>query len=357
VVWLAVDRWELKPGSSWLCPTANHRERFLDMQERLRTARIVTLTTLSATAAVVAATGGWPMLAAAVVAVLAVAIGGSGLDRKRRPELWVFASAIVVLQLVLAFGALVSGGPRSLAPNLLAIPVLMVAARFSNRGLVVGAPVSALLVLVTTLGADPAYVADHPESLMVPLALVVCAAVYVSPLVASDVRHRADSTLDQLTGLLNRRALGPRFAEIAEQGCSPTSRSVSSWPTSTTSSRSTTATATASATRCCATSPTRCAVRCAPSSCSTGSGARSSRCCSPARPRATRRGSPTPCASQSRSSRPPACVTCSFGVATARGGDIVLDSLVTRADAALYAAKRLGRNRVERDDAAALVIG
>ena len=45
----------------------------------------------------------------------------------------------------------------------------------------------------------------------------ICAAVYVSPLVASDVRHRADSTLDQLTGLLNRRALGPRFAEIAEQ--------------------------------------------------------------------------------------------------------------------------------------------
>ena len=207
----------MKPGSSWLCPTANHRERFLDMQERLRTARIVTLTTLSATAAIVSATGGWIMLVAAALAVLAVAVGGVGLDRRRRPELWVFASTIVVLQLVLAFGAVVSGGPRSLAPNLLAIPVLMVAARFSNRGLVVGAPISALLVLATTLGVDPAYVVRHPESLMVPLALVICAAVYVSPLVASDVRHRADSTLDQLTGLLNRRALEPRFAEIAEQ--------------------------------------------------------------------------------------------------------------------------------------------
>ena len=74
-----------------------------------------------------------------------------------------------------------------------------------------------MLVLATTLGVDPAYVVGHPESLVVPLALVICAAVYVSPLVASDVRHRADSTLDQLTGLLNRRALEPRFAEIAEQ--------------------------------------------------------------------------------------------------------------------------------------------
>ena len=151
------------------------------------------------------------------MAVLAVAIGGVRLEHRRRPELWVFVSTILVLQLVLAFGALVSGGPRSLAPNLLAIPVLMVAARFSNRGLVVGAPISAVLVLAMTLGVDPAYVAAHPESLVVPLALVICSAVYVSPLVASDVRHRADSTLDQLTGLLNRRALGPRFAEIAEQ--------------------------------------------------------------------------------------------------------------------------------------------
>ena len=34
---------------------------------------------------------------------------------------------------------------------------------------------------------------------------------------ASDVRHREDSTLDQLTGLLNRRGLEQRFAEVAEQ--------------------------------------------------------------------------------------------------------------------------------------------
>jgi hypothetical protein len=67
----------VKPGSSWLCPTANHRERFLDMQERLRTARIVTLTTLSATAAIISATGGWIMLVAAAAAVVAVAVGGA----------------------------------------------------------------------------------------------------------------------------------------------------------------------------------------------------------------------------------------------------------------------------------------
>jgi diguanylate cyclase (GGDEF)-like protein len=92
-----------------------------------------------------------------------------------------------------------------------------VGARFSNRGLMIGAPVSVALIIATTVGVDAGYVASHPEALAVPLLLVLCVAVYMSPLVASDVRHRADSTLDQLTGLLNRRGLEPRFAEVAEQ--------------------------------------------------------------------------------------------------------------------------------------------
>jgi diguanylate cyclase (GGDEF)-like protein len=72
-------------------------------------------------------------------------------------------------------------------------------------------------MIATTVGVDPGYVAAHPESLAVPIALVLCIVVYMSPLVASDVRHRADSTLDQLTGLLNRRGLEQRFDEVSEQ--------------------------------------------------------------------------------------------------------------------------------------------
>lgn len=44
----------------------------------------------------------------------------------------------------------------------------------------------------------------------------------------------------------------------------------------------------------------------------------------------------------------PAC-TISIGVAEARAGDTSLDAVLARADAALYQAKRLGRNRVEAD--------
>jgi diguanylate cyclase (GGDEF)-like protein len=187
------------------------------MQERLRPARIVTMMSLTAAALAGAGVDHWPILLAAAATLVVVAVGGIRVERRRRPELWVFASTVVWLQLMLAVAVVASGGPAGGAASLLAIPVMMVAARFNNRGLIVGAPISALLVVLTTVAVDPGYVAAHPQSLMVPLTLVLSVAMYVSPLVASDERHRADSTLDQLTGLLNRRALEPRFAEVAEQ--------------------------------------------------------------------------------------------------------------------------------------------
>jgi hypothetical protein len=67
------------------------------------------------------------------------------------------------------------------------------------------------------VGSDAGYAKTHPESLIVPLVTIVCTVGDLAPLVASDVRHRADSTLDALTGLLNRRRMPARFAEVAGQ--------------------------------------------------------------------------------------------------------------------------------------------
>jgi diguanylate cyclase (GGDEF)-like protein len=187
------------------------------MQPRLRAARLFTMAALCATAVAVMDEGGWPLLVVAIANLIVTAAGASRLQHRKRPELWVFYGTLLNLQLSIAAAALFTGGPRTPIPCLLAIPVLGLAARFSNRGLVVGAPISVVLVIATTLGVDPAYVLDHPEALAIPLLLVLCAAGYVSPLIASDVRHRADSTLDQLTGLLNRRAFDLRFAEVSEQ--------------------------------------------------------------------------------------------------------------------------------------------
>jgi diguanylate cyclase (GGDEF)-like protein len=209
----------MEPSFSWLCPTQHDRERFLDMQERLRPARLVTIALggLIALTLALSTNKGLPVLAGMILMTIIVALGSWRVERRARPELWIFASTIVNIQVVLAIGIAMTGGPRTFLVNLLAMPVLMVGARFSNRGLAVGAPISVLLIFAVTVGIDPAYVAAHPESLGVPLTLVIGIAMYIHPLVDSDVRHRADSTLDELTGLLNRRGLEPRFAEVAEQ--------------------------------------------------------------------------------------------------------------------------------------------
>jgi diguanylate cyclase (GGDEF)-like protein len=202
---------------SWLCPTAAHRERFLDMQDRVRTARLLTIGCCLALTLVFLQRGGWPVVGLCGVMLMVVVAGSTRLERRRRPELWVFVSTVLNIQVLIAVGAVWLGGPRTAVSCLLAVPVLMVGARFSNRGLLIGAPISGLLVLATTVGVDPGYVWRHPASVGVPLTLVIITAAYLSPLVASDVRNRANSTLDALTGVLNLRALETRFAEVADQ--------------------------------------------------------------------------------------------------------------------------------------------
>ena len=155
------------------------------------------------------------MLAAAAVAVIAVAIGGVRLDAGAARSCGSSSRPFSCCSSCSLSALLLSGGPAA-GLNLLVIPVLggrpLQQPRAGRRG-----ARQRVLVILATLVMDPSYVVAHPESFVVPLILVLCAAAYISPLVASDVRHRADSTLDQLTGLLNRRALEPRFAEIAEQ--------------------------------------------------------------------------------------------------------------------------------------------
>ena len=38
-----------------------------------------------------------------------------------------------------------------------------------------------------------------------------------TPLMRSDIQHRSDAVIDQLTGMLNRKALGARAVELAQQ--------------------------------------------------------------------------------------------------------------------------------------------
>ena len=56
-----------------------------------------------------------------------------------------------------------------------------------------------------------------PELLIAPLALILSVAVLSTPLMASDIQHRSDAVIDQLTGMLNRKALSVRVIELGQQ--------------------------------------------------------------------------------------------------------------------------------------------
>jgi diguanylate cyclase (GGDEF)-like protein len=187
------------------------------MQERLLAARVFTIVIGLVIAAVMIPNVGWPIVLVAIVMVASVLFGASNLESRKRPELWVFLTSAVLVQALVSVSVVLDGGPRTPLVAISAVPVVMVATRFSRRGLLVGAPASAVIVLATTIGTDPSYAVAHPDSVLVPFAVIICVALYMEPLLASDVRHRADSSLDQLTGLLNRRSLEPRIAEVSQQ--------------------------------------------------------------------------------------------------------------------------------------------
>ena len=187
------------------------------MQKRVRLARVLTIVCGSAVMLTLIPYAGW------VVRSDRQRDGGDRPARRRQARATAPARTVGVLHDRLEHpadgdrGSHRHRGPRTALSCLLAAPVLMVGARFSRRGLIVGAPISLGLVLVSTVGVDPGYVWRHPESVAVPVSIVVITAAYLCPLVASDVRHRAESALDSLTGALNRRGLHSRLGEIAEQ--------------------------------------------------------------------------------------------------------------------------------------------
>jgi diguanylate cyclase (GGDEF)-like protein len=334
--------------TSWLCPTPSDRDRFMEMQAKLRTARLATIASALIIAAVMAPSFEWPLVVLAGVMVAVVLIGGAHLDRRRRPELWVFFTTVISFQALVAGGVVLTGGPRTPLVCMVAVPVAMVATRFSRRGLIVGAPLSALVVLAVTLGIDPGYVAAHPESVVVPLALVVCLALYLDPLLSSDVRHRANSSLDELTGLMNRRSLEPRLAEISQQAAM-TGQPVSfvagdldhfklvndKWGHAV--GDVVLSQAADAMRRCLRTFELLYRIGgeefllVLP-----GAGENDALTIAGSLRAAVEKAEPGGLG-----------VTCSFGVATSRGADVAFEPLLKASDAALYAAKRGGRNRVE----------
>ncbi len=202
--------------ASWLCRDEGERERVIDMERRLLGVRRLTFVLMAAGLALSAPWIGAWFLVPLAVAVVGFAVADRLVGRIAAPE-WAVAAAWVLSQGLIATSIALSGGVTSPALGWLAIPVVTLSARFSHRGVIGGLAITVLLLLASTASGGLDAVADQPDVLIHAIVLVASVALLSMALMRSDQEHRSESVLDGLTGMLNRRALGARLPELAEQ--------------------------------------------------------------------------------------------------------------------------------------------
>jgi diguanylate cyclase (GGDEF)-like protein len=203
-------------STTWLCREDFDRERILDMDDRVRSVRRKTLAILAVAIAIGAPWLGWWPLLFLIPAALFFAGADALTPRMKRPEYLMFA-AWIGSEITIAGAISLEGRAGVTALSWLAIPVITLSSRFPMRGVVAGVAIAVLLTLGVAIGVDARAVTSSPQLLIAPIALILSVAVLSTALMQSDIQHRSDAVIDQLTGMLNRKALAVRVQELAQQ--------------------------------------------------------------------------------------------------------------------------------------------
>jgi diguanylate cyclase (GGDEF)-like protein len=201
---------------SWLCPTELDRSRVVDANDRVRTIRKVGSGVVGAALVISAPWIGWWTLILFALSALNFINVDRRLRKSAHPER-VSACAIVITELLLGGGVAISGGPSSPALPWMVLPAAMAAARFRPRVVIVGLVGTVFMILLATLGVNPAATVHNPVPVITTLALLGAVVSIVLALETAELHHRDEAILDPLTGLLNRHALMPRFIELSHQ--------------------------------------------------------------------------------------------------------------------------------------------
>jgi len=133
-----------------------------------------------------------------------------------RPEYAMFA-AWAISEVIIAASIALTGGPRYATLGWFAIPVVTLSARFSVRGIVLGVATALGLLLTVALATGAQTVIHNPPLVIGPAALIIAVAMLSTALMHSDIDHRSEAVIDQLTGMLNRHALVGRTRELTQQ--------------------------------------------------------------------------------------------------------------------------------------------
>jgi diguanylate cyclase (GGDEF)-like protein len=202
-------------NGSWLCPTERDRERLLD--HNARAGRIRLVSSLAIAGALVASVPwlGWKPLLLLVASSINLVTLDRRIARSARPE-YVSAISVLMTQLIVGGAIAVTGGPHSPLLGWIAIPTVTAAIRFRRKVVVGFIGTAALITLGATVPVDPGGFANGPAYVIATAALLISVTTVGMQLLSSELQHRAESILDPLTGLLNRKALAARFMELEQ---------------------------------------------------------------------------------------------------------------------------------------------
>lgn len=192
------------------------RERLLDMERRIGPVRRRAMGVIGLTLLVCGPWLGFWTLVPLVLAGVVFQFAEGRAPKAQRPEYLLFA-AWTCSEVAIACAVALSGGPEASTLSWLAIPIVTLSARFSGRGVVLGVLVAILLLVAVALGADTGAVLDAPVLVLGPAALIIATAILSTALMQSDLHFRSENVIDPLTQMLNRKALSVRVAELQQQ--------------------------------------------------------------------------------------------------------------------------------------------
>src|SRR5687767_2485900 len=203
-------------AESWLCRDDMDRTRLLDMEQRIRPMRRRAMGVL-AFALVLGSPwiGLWTLVPLAFAAVI-FELAERRLEESERPE-YVMFFAWAVAELTIAACVLLTDGPYTATLAWLAIPVVTLHSRFSSRGVYVGVALAVFLVIAVALIGDAQGTLDDPTVIFAPISLIIAISILSTALMRSDLQHRSEAVIDPLTGMLNRKAVMNRADELAQQ--------------------------------------------------------------------------------------------------------------------------------------------
>jgi len=199
---------------TWLCPTEFDRARMLDMEQRLQSARVIMFGALAVGfAGAVHWLGWWP------VVLVAVQVSVYGLlrpliARSRRPE-YPIAVAVVLAQTLIAAAVAITGAAESPVLIVFLLGIVGLPARFgTTRVVAAGLLFTEVLIFASTAGVDPSGFVAHPEAVIVTATASFGLVAFAHALMRAETQKRSESVFDVLTGLPNRRGLQGRFDEL-----------------------------------------------------------------------------------------------------------------------------------------------